>query len=353
MQIDSIFKPRNVMLMVTGDCNLTCAYCYERGDAKYKSRRPMSLEIAEKALRLAASSGKAFHVQLTGGEPTLEQDLVLEIIKKTRAVSPESTISLQTNGTLLSRAFLGQLRTHRVKIGISLDGVPDVQESIRGRSAQTFQGMKLLREEGIPFNVTAVVSNRNVNKLKELPFVLGAFPNARGIGLDMLVRKGGALKNDTIDLPSPEELEHALQGLLKRLQFVNSVRSVPIHFREWDTLAKAMNRSSSQPFCEACSGESLAVSPSGELYPCTQTFGDPDFSLGTLDAPDSSRLDKLGKERIALSDCMGCPLEGRCPGDCPSRLYYNEPSARTLLCVMLRTLAKSVNLKNALHYEHL
>lgn len=312
----------------------------------------MSLEVAESALRLAAASGKAFHLQITGGEPTLEQDLVLQIIEKARAISPKSAISLQTNGTLLSRRFLHQLRTHQVKIGISLDGVPDVQEETRGRSAQTFHGMKLLREEAIPFNVTTVISNLNVNKLKELPFVLGAFPNARGIGFDMLVRKGAALNNSRIGLPSAHELEQALYDVLKRLQFVNSVRSIPIRLREYDMLARAMNKNAAQPFCEACSGESLAVSPSGALYPCTQTFGDSDFSLGTLDSPDSSRLYKLGRERMSENQCpTDCPLEGCCPGDCPSRLYYNEDSARTLTCTMLRMLANSMNLKNALCYE--
>ncbi|HCX89504.1 MAG TPA: radical SAM protein, partial [Deltaproteobacteria bacterium] len=65
--------PRYLVLLLTTACNLNCAYCYREERDHFQS---MPREVAEKALRLAASSGSSFHVQITGGEPCLEPELI-------------------------------------------------------------------------------------------------------------------------------------------------------------------------------------------------------------------------------------------------------------------------------------
>lgn len=64
---------RYVVLWLTTACNLRCAYCY-RGDPPAST---MPLEVARSALKLAAQSGLPFHVQMAGGEPTLEPGLMV------------------------------------------------------------------------------------------------------------------------------------------------------------------------------------------------------------------------------------------------------------------------------------
>jgi len=55
----------------------------------------------------------------------------------------------------------------------------------------------------------------------------------------------------------------------------------------------------------------------------------------------SKTIDLPGKS------CAGCPLEGRCPGDCPGRLHYNRNEHPELICELYRTLYAHQSAENA------
>lgn len=341
----SRITPKNLMLMLTDACNLSCKYCYEhhaRG-----AQGSMSRETIKKALELCCEGHHPFHVQLTGGEPTLVPDTLLWLLPYIRVHYANASISLQTNATLLTPKLAEAFKTYRVLVGISLDGGPDVQEHLRGQSQKTFQGMALLREYDAAFNITTVVSEASILSIQDLPMILGAFPNATGIGLDMLVQKGAAHQFN-LNYPTQQQISEAIPALLSRLQFVNARRQTPIKLRELQQVKNAQGRAHSQPFCQACSGESLAVGPSGDLYPCTQTYGDPNFSLGTLSAPDITNLMKLSDFQSDTEHCRGCRLEQNCPGKCPSRTYYNLHAARQLECHLLSSIAQQLTLSEGI-----
>ena len=93
---------RYLVLWLTTGCNLNCSYCYRGED---NSPQLMSVKVAENALRLAATSGLPFHVQLAGGEPTLATQMIYDIARHVRASSLPATLGLQTNGTLINGRF--------------------------------------------------------------------------------------------------------------------------------------------------------------------------------------------------------------------------------------------------------
>ncbi|WP_157068119.1 radical SAM protein, partial [Desulfosarcina cetonica] len=59
---------RYLILALTRRCNLRCVYCYN-GDGHDQADMPET--VIRAAIDLVASSGQSFHLQLTGGEPTL------------------------------------------------------------------------------------------------------------------------------------------------------------------------------------------------------------------------------------------------------------------------------------------
>ncbi len=329
--------PRYLVLLLTEACNLHCAYCY-RGDPSGMQYMPR--DIAEAGIRLAASSGLPFHVQMTGGEPTLEPGLIERVAGLIRKEAWPATIGIQTNGTLLDRSIIRIFKKYDIQVGVSLDGPPSIQETLRGKAYATMKGLKLLSDEGVGFRVTAVITDKNVMTLEKLALLLSFFPSARGLGLDLLVRKGRALKDNCASHPSPQELRDGLKMLMQALSWVNENRSQPIELRELTLLKLSAERGNLFAFCHACKGESMAVHPDGTVYPCSQTVGDPDFALGTIDALDRTRIPRLGDYRLEGEDCKTCALSGFCPGDCPSRLYYNGIQKGRLACVMYQTLWK-------------
>ena len=301
----------------------------------------MSRDIAEAGIRLAASSGLPFHVQMTGGEPTLEPGLIERVGGLIRKEAWPATIGIQTNGTLLEKSMIRIFKKYDIQVGVSLDGPPSIHETLRGKADATLKGLKLLSDEGVGFRVTTVITDKNVMALGELVLLLSVFPSAMGLGLDLLVRKGRAMKGDSVDHPPPQELRRGLRSLAKALKWVNRNRPHPIELRELALLRQAARRKGASPFCHACIGESMAVHPDGTVYPCSQTVGDPDFALGTIDAIDAldeTCLLRLGGYRLEGDACGACPLSGSCPGDCPSRLYYNGTQKGKLACIMYQTL---------------
>ncbi len=298
----------------------------------------MTRGIAEKGLRLAAATGHTFHVQLTGGEPTLEPELIEWIASFIRKKSLPATIGIQTNGTILDASLIKMFKRHDIQVGVSLDGPPDLHEKLRGKSGPTIKGLKLLSDHDLPFRVTCVVTGQNVTAMDQLALFLGSFPTARGLALDLLVCKGYALKNDCAIPPSPEELKNGLKKLVHAIGWINANRSHPIKLRELESLKQTAQKGNQLHFCHASKGEAAAIHPDGTIYPCAQTVGDPCFACGTVDAPNKESFNVLGKYSLRSEQCNDCPVSGFCPGDCPCRLYYNDKQTRGLACIMYQTL---------------
>lgn len=339
---------RYLILWLTTGCNLDCLYCYRE---KEDSIRSLTLDDAQKALRLAALSGKSFHVQLAGGEPTLEPALIEAIAATIRRNARPATIGLQTNGTLIDERLIALCQRYNIQIGVSLDGTSDIQERLRGSARETLLGLKKLEAGNVNFRVTTVVTEVNVGYLWRLALLLSGFRSARGMGLDLLVNKGRAARDNLIKSPSVDSLTAGLKKLLDTIGSINKRRTPPLQLREFENLYKQSDKTGKRAYCHACQGESLAVHPDGALYPCGQTIGDPDFVCGTLDSPDWPRLKTLSSYRLEGLNCFSCPIEEHCPGDCPSRQHYNNKKDRLLICAMYQTLWQYGSQRASVFYD--
>lgn len=338
VQADRPMQINYLILVLTTRCNLRCSYCYH-GDLV--ERRDMESATLEQAFALAASGTGPLHIQLTGGEPCFVPHLIDEAAERAKRLARPVTMGVQTNGTCLNRTVIDLFRRHRLQVGVSLDGSPQTQESLRGQAAETLRGLMLLEAEQIPFRVTTVVSDRNADRLDRLAWLLAGFAQARGMGIDLLVMKGNAGANANAPHPAESgQLIRGVEALLKALTAINHQRENPLQLREWD-LVKRMLAMPPQPdrsFCQAGLGTSLAVHPDGRFFPCGQTLGDARFEV---DIATGSGFSAFAAAHLAASkrDCSGCPLELRCPNDCPSRLVYNDPQTHLLACDLYRTLA--------------
>lgn len=291
----------------------------------------------QRAVDIAASHGKQFHVQLTGGEPCLNQDMIYESIRIIRDTAPKATIAIQTNATLLNDELVIFFKKNYVQVGVSIDGTPSVHEKTRGRFGEMFSGIQCLESHGVPWRATAVVTEESVEHLWRLVMLISRFKTARGIALDFLTLKRGALSNG-IRPASPENVERSIALILDTLEIINRASNPHISFREQDTLKRCMSTAGASPFCHACNGESLAVYPDGSVYPCSQLCGEPQYCAGNVCGTiDWSNL-RLADSSLKNKECFSCALNGRCPGDCPSRLAYNDENEQRAICALYKTI---------------
>ncbi|MFJ2173924.1 radical SAM protein [Streptomyces sp. NPDC087851] len=131
---------RTFILKVANRCNIDCDYCFVFNSKDQAARRlpaRMDLAVARAAARRIGEHASAhrlrtIHVVLHGGEPLLVGvGHMAGLLEAVRDAAPAGTwvlFELQTNGTLLSGAWLDLFERYEVAVGVSLDGPPRANE---------------------------------------------------------------------------------------------------------------------------------------------------------------------------------------------------------------------------------
>lgn len=319
-----------VVLRVTGNCNLRCRYCYACGG---DSREDMSWAIARKAIDYAALPGNSFKVQFTGGEPLLNLSLIKKIVAYTRNKRIAAYYQMQTNGTLITPQIAAELKKMRIAIGISLDGMPDVNDYLRpfagghGSTLAVLHGLSNLGAAGVKVGLTAVLTKHNITGLPQLVELAGYTGNVYGIAFDLLRPLGRAGANNILP-PAPAVMEKFVRTCLRRAGEIASMGGNPVKFRDVERLKRQLSRRlARRHYCYATTGQSLAVMPKGDVYPCSSLAGQPEFYIGNITAQDFSlspgmaRLSFLRREVSDLDGCRECPDHWLCGGGCLARAY--------------------------------
>ena len=113
-------EPREYFIFLTHGCNLACDYCFAHKD----NAKKMSKEIFEATIDFLIREGKERDIKLWffGGEPTIEWNRMIKMIKKIREVYPHTPAGFTTNGTLLNKERLEYMKKHDIKMLLSIDG---------------------------------------------------------------------------------------------------------------------------------------------------------------------------------------------------------------------------------------
>ncbi|NSW56578.1 MAG: radical SAM protein [Armatimonadetes bacterium] len=157
----------SALIKPVGDsCNLRCKYCFNRPEQPVQR---MSEELLERIISqvMALSPGKAsfsFH----GGEPLLAGidffRLAVALQTKYRRPGQQISNSVQSNGTLLNREWGRFFAENGFRVGVSIDGPPEVHDANRvdsagrGSIARLLEGIAAVQEEGVQVSAIAVVT---------------------------------------------------------------------------------------------------------------------------------------------------------------------------------------------------
>ncbi len=324
-----IHKVKNIIIILTTKCNLKCNYCY-LGDIDPVD---MPESIIDKIISILEIKNTPIHLQITGGEALLFPSKIEKICKKLSKLKIKAKISLQTNGTLIDSSIIKMIKNFDIRIGISIDGPKEIHEITRGGFNRIISGINLLRAHYIPFQVTCVVTSKNILHLSKLAILLSSYENAQGMALDMVVLKGRAKGKKSL-LPSIEDIHTSIPNLIKTIKWINSSRE--FHLREIDLLLSHSIKK--HKFCYAIRKESIAISPYGDLYPCSQTALDSNFYLGNIEDNNISDYPYFLLKPMSLPHCSGCNISSLCIGDCASRVYYNSDMYIPTICNLYRDM---------------
>jgi uncharacterized protein len=325
---------RYLVMMLTNRCNLHCRYCY---CPEVKTECDMNIAIMKQAIDIAASHGKKFHIQMAGGEPCLNREILFKTVQYARTTAPQATIAIQTNATLVDTILANFFKENHLQVGVSIDGPPLIHNKVRGNFNEMLTGLEYLEKYSVPWRATTVVTSDSIEHLWRLAVLLSRFRMVKGMGLDFLTIKNSAKKNNVLP-PTSQAVENGIQHLLATLDMINKISCPSISFREAETVERCLSNDKETPFCNVCTGQSMAVYPDGSIYPCSQLAGEEIFYVGNvMQEINWSRL-KHSLPSLTFNDCINCEIKNRCPGDCPSRLFYNDNTVKQNICAMYQTI---------------
>lgn len=163
-------------VLTTTACNARCAYCYEQG----ARTTTMDISTADKVADFIVSQSQKrnlISIEWFGGEPLLNTDVITHITKRILRLKPKQTkyeSYMVTNGSLLNAEIIAKMEEfwHIIRVQITLDGVGDRYETVKGLPAGTFEkvigNIRLLCKKPIRVNIRLNFDQRNMDNMRNI-----------------------------------------------------------------------------------------------------------------------------------------------------------------------------------------
>jgi radical SAM protein with 4Fe4S-binding SPASM domain len=204
---------------LTERCNLRCRHCYQG----VRRVQEMMWDEVKREIDGATEMFQAWEsehgisvspsIHFTGGEPFLYEGL-WDVVNHARTKG--YGVAVMSNGCLITSDDAERASTLKISdIQISLEGPPDLHDSIRGRGsfAAAAKGVETLARFGNRVSANVTLSRLNVDQIEETIEVAKTM-GFYGIGFSRIVPcgKGKALRDRLL---TPQELKGAYQRILR------------------------------------------------------------------------------------------------------------------------------------------
>ena len=280
-------------LHIAHDCNLACQYCFAEEGEYHGKRELMSYEVGRKALDfLVANSGnrRNLEVDFFGGEPLMNFQVVKDLVAYGRSLEEthdkKFRFTLTTNGVLLNDDIMEFANQEMGNVVLSIDGRKEVHDRMRpfrkGAGSYDlivpkFQKFADSRHQE-KYYVRGTFTHNNLDFSKDVLHL--ADLGFKQISVEPVVAQetdSYAIREE--DLPQlMEEYENLALEMVKRHGKENDFNffHFMIDLEGGPCVAKRLSGCGSGT-------EYLAVTPTGDLYPCHQFVGNTDFLMGNVD----------------------------------------------------------------------
>lgn len=337
-----------MVLQVTQNCNLRCAYCTYSGsyyNRKHSNKR-MSVDVALKAIDFLMSHSSEVDevaVSFYGGEPVLELDLIRRVLDYVEQEYPEKKVryNLTSNLTLFNDEVRKFVIEKNIAVMISIDGPKEVQDRCRvfasgkGSYSTVKSNAERLREQdpvyfhkcltntvispdsdyesikkfldsdelfGPLYSSVTLVSNDGIKE----PVSYGDdyYRFARKEKFKLLLAMVGLIEFDAVSTIAKSDLTAIMQ--MYRLLKTSGTQGVTSH----------------HPGGPCIPGEKrVFVDVDGHFYPCEKILESSNFQIGDLDHGfDTQRISEMiNVGKYTEKECLNCWAFMYC-GTCAAKM---------------------------------
>ena len=334
------FKNRNTVikalcLHVAHTCNLHCEYCFASQGKYHGERALMSFEVGKRALDfLIENSGtrRNLEVDFFGGEPLMNWDVVKELVAYARVQekihNKNFRFTLTTNGILIDDDVIDFCNKEMSNVVLSLDG----RKKIHDRLRKDYQGRG-------SYDIIVPKFQEFVKRRGDKNYYMrGTFTH-----------NNVDFTNDIFHMADLGFTELSMEPVVCSPDDASALTEsdLPILFEQYEILAKEMikRKKAGNGFTfyhymldlthgpciykriSGCGSgtEYMAVTPTGELYPCHQFVGDTKYLLGNIwDGVTNKEIQNEFKlcNAYARKECDDCWAKLYCSGGCAANSYH-------------------------------
>lgn len=334
-----------ICLHVAHGCNMDCEYCFA-GKGEYSGKSGiMSLEVGKKALDyLVEHSGTRRHLEVDffGGEPLINWDVCKELVKYGRELEQKHdkifNFTLTTNGVLIDDDVIDFTNREMGNVVLSMDGRRETHD--RMRHSKSGGGTY----DSIMGNFKALVDSRTeegAERRSREYYMRGTYTAYnKDFSRDVLAMADLGFRETSIEpVVSDPGVPYALHE-----------EDLPQLFEEYEKLALEMldreKRGEGFNFyhytvdltggpciykrVSGCgvSTEYLAVTPTGDLYPCHQFVGDDEMIVGNIydgiTHPETVDIFRGNNNLYTRDECRNCWAKLYCAGGCAANNYHSN-----------------------------
>jgi uncharacterized protein len=327
--------PSAVYFNPTERCNLNCAYCYIPSELRSGGQHMEKGKLLEALSRLKEyfsanlPEGTKPQIVFHGAEPMLNREAMFTGIERFAA---DFRFGVQTNATLLDDPAIGFLKSHGVGVGVSLDGA---SAAVADRARVTWGGdgvsKQVIRamEKLAGYEAFTVICTATALNIRSLPKVVEFF-HERAVSTCLINMVRCTLPGAREVKPGEDE---AARWFVKALERSNELyaktgrKLVVGNFA--NILLAIMAPTARRLMCDIspCGGGRcfFALAPSGDIFPCSEFIGLPDYKGGNLFTdPMESILESApfkavtGRKVEDIEDCRTCAIRHFCGSPCPA-----------------------------------
>lgn len=322
-------------LHVAHTCNLNCSYCFASQGKYHGEDALMSFEVGKQALDfLVANSGtrKNLEVDFFGGEPLMNWDVVKKLVEYARSIEKENgknfRFTLTTNGMLLDDEVTEFCNREMSNVVLSLDGRREVHDRLRkdymGRGSYDvivpkFQDFVKKRGDK-SYYMRGTYTHNNVD------FTNDIFHMA-DLGFSELSMEPVVCSPDDPYALTQEDLPE----LFSQYEILaNEMIKRDCEGRGFTFYHYMIDLANGPCIYKRISGcgsgtEYMAVTPTGDFYPCHQFVGDEKYLMGNVwDGVTNLEMRENFRKCNVYSrpECKDCWAKLYCSGGCAANAYH-------------------------------
>ncbi len=322
-------------------CNLNCSYCFASQGKYHGERALMSYEVGKQALDfLVENSGtrRNLEVDFFGGEPLMNFDVVKQLVAYARSIEKEHNknfrFTLTTNGMLIDDDVIDFANREMSNVVLSLDGRKEIHDRYRvdysgngswERIVPKFQKLVEARG-GKDYYMRGTFTHANPDFLNDIQQMLDL--GFTELSMEPVVCAPGdpsELTAEDMDIVK-DQYEKLAELMLK-----HDKEGKPFTFYHY-----MIDLTGGPCIYKRISGcgsgtEYMAVTPTGELYPCHQFVGEEKFKLGDIwnGVTNTAIQGEFAECNVySRAECRDCWAKLYCSGGCAANAYHSTGSVK-------------------------